>query len=100
DLPVAELAEQPVDFLIRNGASQADAVDVAHRHEHGGVVGDDAKMIEAARSAENGLVFDSFDDPETMIRVNDLVADLKCHRSPCLEALMWQVEVVPAVFRV
>jgi hypothetical protein len=40
-------------------------------------------MVKTAGGAENGFVFDAFDDPETMIRVNDLVADFKCHGSPC-----------------
>ena len=83
DLAVAEQAEQPLDFFVADGAAQADAVDVAHRHEHGRFVGDDAEMIETAGGAENGFLFDAFDDPETMIRVNDLVADFKCHGSPC-----------------
>jgi hypothetical protein len=40
-------------------------------------------MIKAAGGAQNGFVFDAFYDPETMIRVDDLVADFKCHGSPC-----------------
>ena len=82
DLAVTEQAEQPLDFHIADGATQADAVDVGNRDEHDRFVGDDAKVIETACSAENGLFFDAFDDPETMIRVNDLVSDLKCHGSP------------------
>src|SRR5947199_272288 len=81
-LAVAEQAEQPLDFAVGDRAAQADAVDVAHRHEHGRVVGNDAQMIEAAGSSENSFVFDAFDDAETVIRVNDLVADFKCHGSP------------------
>jgi hypothetical protein len=50
-------------------------------HEHGGLVGH-AQLIEAARRAHDGLRLDALDHPETMIRVNDLVADLKCHVSP------------------
>ena len=84
DFPVAEQAEEPLDLLVGDGAAQADTVDVAHGHEHGRVVGDDPEMIETASSAENGLVFDALDDPESMIRVNDLVADFKCNGSPCL----------------
>ena len=83
DLAVAEQTEQPLDFVVADGAAEADAVDVAHRHEHGRVVGDDPEMVKAAGGAENGFVFDALDDPETMIRVNDLVADFKCHGSPC-----------------
>ena len=83
DLAVAEQAEQPLDFFVGDGAAEADAVDVAHRNEHGGVVRDDSQMVETAGGAENGFVFDPLDDAETMIRVNDLVADFKCHGSPC-----------------
>ena len=82
DLAVAEQAEQTFDFHVADGAAQADAVDVGDRDEHDGFVGDDAKVIETAGSAEDGFFFDAFDDPETMIRVNDLVSDLKCHGSP------------------
>ena len=82
DLSVAEKIEQPFDFFIRNGAPQADAVDIRERNEYGRFVGDDAKMIETASGAENGFFFDALDDPETMIRVDDLVADFECHGSP------------------
>src|SRR5437899_6614264 len=43
-------------------------------------------MIKTARRSKNGFLFDALDDPETMIRVNDLVADFECHESPCQEA--------------
>src|SRR5207248_3529623 len=82
DLAVAEQAEQPLDFLVGDGAAKADAVDVAHRHEHGRVVCDDAEMKEAAGGTKNGLVLDALDDTQTMIRVNDLITDLKRHGSP------------------
>src|SRR5260370_2965111 len=44
-------------------------------------------MIKAASRAKNSLVFDPLDNSKTMIRVNDLVADLKCHGSPCCRKL-------------
>ena len=81
-LPSPEQLEQPLDFLVVDGAAQADAVDVGDRHEHGRVVRHDAQMIEAAGRAEDGLLFDALDDAETVIRVDDLVADLKCHWGP------------------
>ena len=58
------------------------------RHEHHRVVGDDAKVVEASSGTKNGFFFNTLYDPETMIRVNDLVADFKCHESPCLERAM------------
>ena len=88
DLAVAQQAEQPLDFFVADGAAQADAVDVGQRYEHGRVVGDDAEVIETAGGTENSFVFDALDDPETMIRVNDLVADFKCHESPCWKRSM------------
>ena len=78
----AEKAEQTLHFLVADSATQAHAIDVAHRYEHGRVVGNDAQVIETAGGTKNGFFFDAFDDPETMIRVNDLVADFKCHGSP------------------
>src|SRR4030095_11179868 len=68
------------------GAAQTHAVDVARRRESGRVVRDDPEMVKPAGGAENGLVFNPLDDPESMVRVNDLVADFKCHASPCLGA--------------
>jgi hypothetical protein len=40
------------------------------------------KVIEAAGGTENRLFLDAFNDTETMVWVNDLVTDLKCHISP------------------
>jgi hypothetical protein len=57
-------------------------VDVAHRDEHGRLVGHDPKMVEATGRAEDRFLLDPLDDAETMVRVDDLVADLKCHGSP------------------
>jgi hypothetical protein len=39
-------------------------------------------MKETAGSTQNSFLFDPFDDAETMVRVDDLVADLECHVSP------------------
>ena len=91
DLAVAQQAEQPLDFLVADGAAEADAVNVTHWNEDGRVVGDDAEMKEAAGGAENRLVFDPFNDSQTMIRVNDLVTDLKCHRFPPRSAV-WKAK--------
>jgi hypothetical protein len=53
-------------------------------------------VIKAAGGSENRLVFNPLYDAETMIRVNDLVADLKCHGSPSGSSV-WKAEIVPAV---
>jgi hypothetical protein len=79
DLPVAEQPEEALDVLVVDGATQTDTVDVADWNEHRRVVGNDPEMIETASGTEDGFFFDALDDPETMIRVNDLVDDLKCH---------------------
>src|SRR5205807_2066771 len=55
---------------------------------HGRVIRNDPQMIEPARCSENGLFFDALDDPEPMVRVNDLVADFECHESPCRKRSM------------
>ena len=83
DLAVAEQREEPLDFFVADRAAQTDTVDVRERHEHRGVVGDNPEMIETAGCAEDRFVFNALDDPETMVRVNDLVADFECHESPC-----------------
>jgi hypothetical protein len=61
--------------------TQAYAVNVIDGDEYGRIVGH-AELIEPACGAHDGLVLDALDHTETMIRVDDLVADLKCHESP------------------
>src|SRR5262249_16150644 len=97
DLAVAEQTEEALDFLVADRAAQADTVHIGDGDEHRRIVRDNSEVIEAAGSAEDGFLFDSFDDPETMVRVDDLVADFKCHESPCPEALYVEGYVVPAV---
>jgi hypothetical protein len=47
-------------------------------------------MEKPASSTENRLLFDFFDDPETMVRVNDLVTDLKSHVPLVSRCGVWQ----------
>ena len=89
DFSVAERVEQPFDLFIADGTTQADAVDVVDRHEHGRFVGNDAKMIETAGGTEDGFLFDTRDDAEPLVGVNDLVSDLECHSdSPVMRCVM------------
>src|SRR5690606_27082883 len=85
DLAVAEASEQPLDVGVRDRTTQADFGRVRHRHQNRRLVGENPKMVEPARGTEDGLFFDALDYTETMIRVNDLVADLECHVSPVRE---------------
>ena len=62
---------------------QPDSVHIRDGNEHGGFVGHNPKMVETAGRSENSLILDPFHDSEPMIRVDDLVADFKCHESPC-----------------
>ena len=87
DLAVAEESEQPLDFYVADGAAEADAVDVRERDKHGGFVRNDPKMVEAAGRTEDRFLLDALHDSQAMIRVYDLVADFKCHSSPCLTKL-------------
>src|SRR5215472_14321715 len=99
DLAVAEQREEPLDFVVGDGAAKTDAVDVRDRHEYDRLVGDDAKVIETASGAENSFFFDAFDDPETMVRVDDLVTDFKRHGFPLslsVAALYGRPRCVPA----
>jgi hypothetical protein len=57
-------------------------------------------MVKAASCPENRLVFDAFYDAQPVVRVNDLVADFKCHSSPRLESSVWQAEIAPAILLV
>ena len=72
-------------FVASHRGPQADAFDVVDGHQHGGVVRHHAQLVEPAGRPEDGLRFDPLDDAEPMIRVNDLVTDLKCHVSPVLD---------------
>src|SRR5262245_3684434 len=88
DLAVPEEDEEALDFLVADGSPQPDTVNIGDRHEHGRFVCYDAKVIEAAGRSKNGFLFDSFDNAQTMVRVDDLVSDLKCHGSPCWKRAM------------
>jgi hypothetical protein len=79
DLAIAQQLEQPFNFFVRNGSSQANVVDIRNRHKHGRLVRQNPEMEKTAGSTENCLLFDLLDDPESMIRVDDLVTDLKSH---------------------
>jgi hypothetical protein len=91
NLAVSEQTEESFHFVVVDSAAEADSVDVAHRYQNGRIIRNDSEVVEPAGRPEDGFVFDAFDDSETMIRVNDLVADLKCHGSPCLERV-WKAE--------
>ena len=82
NLAVAEQPEEPFDFLVADGATKTNAVDVADWDEHGRVVGCDPKVVETARRAEDRLVLNPLDDAQTMIRVYDLVTDFNVTKSP------------------
>ena len=82
DLAVAQEVEQPFDFFIGDGLAQADVVDVGDGDEHGRVIRHDPQVKETAGGAQNCFFFNAFDDTEPVVRVDDLVADLKCHVSP------------------
>jgi hypothetical protein len=84
DLAVAEEGEQSLDFFVVDGASEADAVDVVDRHENRRLVCDHPEMIEPAGGAEDCLGLDALNDAESVIWVDDLVTNLKCHISPTL----------------
>ena len=85
DLAVPQTAEQLLHVGIRNRAPQPDFAGIGDWHENRRFVGDDPEMIEPARGAEDGLVFDTLDNAKTMVRVNDLVTDLESHESPVCE---------------
>jgi hypothetical protein len=81
DLAVAEQTEEAVDLLVAHRAPKSNAINIIDRHEHRGFVRH-AELIEPARRAHDRFGFDLLDYAETVIRVDDLVADLKCHEAP------------------
>ena len=82
DAAVTEKAEETLDLFVGDGLPQTDVVDVGDGHEHRRVVRHDPQMKKAAGGAKNGFFFDTFNDAESMIRVDDLVTELECHVSP------------------
>ena len=50
--------------------------------EDGGVIGHHAELIKPASSSEDRLGLDPLNHTEPMVRVDDLIADLKCHVAP------------------
>jgi len=82
DLAVAEEREETIDLFVVDRAPQADAVNIVDWNENGRLVRDHPEMVEAAGGAEDGFGFDALNDAESVIWVNDLVTNLKCHMSP------------------
>src|SRR5262249_11162815 len=81
DLAVAQQLEQLLYFDVGNGPPQPDAVDVVDRDEHGRLISH-PQLIKAAGGTHDRLGFDALDYAQAMIRVDDLVANLKCHVTP------------------
>ena len=77
DLAVAEQMKQPLHFFVGDGAPQSDVVDIHHWNEDRRLVREDAEMKKSARRPENRFFLDFFYNAETVIWVNDLVANLK-----------------------
>ena len=77
DLAVAEEMEQTFDLFVTNCTTQSDVVDVDYWNEHGGLVREDAKMEEPTRGTKNRFFFNLLYNAQTVVRVNDLVANLK-----------------------
>src|SRR5687768_11059428 len=90
DLPVAQQQKQAFNFLVRDGPTQAYVVDIGDRNQNGRFIRQDPQMEKPAGGAENRLFFNFFDDPETMVRVNDLVTDLKSHVPLVSRCGVWQ----------
>src|SRR5688500_5796504 len=90
DLAVAQQHEQAFNFFVRDGPTQAYVVDVGDRNQNGRFIRQDPQMEKPASSTENRLLFNFFDDPETMVRVNDLVTDLKSHVPLVSRCGVWQ----------
>jgi hypothetical protein len=82
DAAIAQKAEETFDLLIADRLPKTNVVNVRDGHEHRRVVRHDPQMEEAAGGAKNSLLFDTFNDAESMVRVDDLVTELECHVSP------------------
>ena len=82
DLPVAEEVEEAIDLVVGDRAAQAYSIDVVDGHEHRRLIRDHAQVVKTAGGSEDCFGFDALNDAESVVRVNDLVTDLKCHMSP------------------
>ena len=82
DFPVSEEREEPIDLVVVDSPAQANVVDVGYGHQHSRVVRHDAQVEKSTSGAKDCFLFDAFNDAKTVIRVDDLVAKMKCHVSP------------------
>ena len=77
DLRVLQDVEDLLDLFFRDDAAQTDVRRVAAGYHHGTVVGDDAQGQELLDPVTRRPLFDLLDDAETVIWINNLVADLE-----------------------
>jgi hypothetical protein len=82
DFAVAEEREETFDLFVVDRAPETDAVNIVDWNEHGRLVRDHPEMVEAAGGAEDCFCLDALNYAESVIWVNDLVTNLKCHMSP------------------
>ncbi len=82
DFAVAEEVEEPVDFFVVDRSPQTNVIDVVYRNEDRCFVRHHPQMVKTAGRPQNCFGFDALNDAESVVWVNDLVTDLKCHVSP------------------
>jgi hypothetical protein len=69
--------EQSIYFVVGDRTPQSDVIYVDNRNQHSGATRHDAEMEKSTRRPENCLFFNFFYNRETVVWVNDLVANLK-----------------------
>jgi len=88
---VAEQATEPAvtavvyegaRLIIGDGSSEPNALDVFDRNQNGRVARNHPQRIKATGGSHNCLFFDSLNYTKSVIWVNDLIANIKCHISP------------------
>src|SRR5262245_43957475 len=82
DLAVAEQREDLAHLGGTNHGTQPHAVGVLLRDPDAGVVGEDPKLIEADLASRDRAGLDALHHPDSVIRIDDLLANLELHGGP------------------
>src|SRR5215203_7492862 len=82
DFSVAEKIEESIDFFVVDRPPETNVIDVVYRNENRCFIRHHAQVVKTAGRPQNCFGFDALNDAESVVWVNDLVTDLKCHVSP------------------
>ena len=77
---VLEDLEDDAHVLPPGQGPEPDPVGVAHRHHDPRVVGEEPDLVAGMSAAVEERILDGLDDSHTVVRVDELIADVENHR--------------------